>query len=51
METKVMDRIMKEYWKSNIDAAGSIFEMASTYQILNQDTDGDRDVEEKARFY
>ena len=31
METKVMDRIMKEYWKSNIDTGGSIFEMASSY--------------------
>jgi hypothetical protein len=25
MDTKVMDRIMKEYWKSNIDTSGSFF--------------------------
>ena len=31
METKVMDRIMKEYWKSNIDTGGSISEMATSY--------------------
>jgi hypothetical protein len=25
MDTKVMDRIMKEYWNSNIDKSGSVF--------------------------
>lgn len=25
MDTKVMDRIMKEYWSSNIDTSGSFF--------------------------
>ena len=25
MDTKVMDRIMKEYWNSNIDTSGSFF--------------------------
>lgn len=50
METKVMDRIMKEYWRSNIDTGGSIFEMSSTYRILTQQN-ADKEIEEKARFY
>ena len=31
METKVMDRIMKEYWNSDIDTSGSIFQASTSY--------------------
>lgn len=31
MDTKVMDRIMKEYWKSNIDTSGSFFQASTSY--------------------
>jgi len=31
METKVMDRIMKEYWKSNIDISGSVMSCSTAY--------------------
>lgn len=31
MDTKVMDRIMKEYWNSNIDANGSFFQASTSY--------------------
>jgi len=34
METKVMDRIMKEYWNSDIDTSGSIFQASTAYQLL-----------------
>ena len=31
MDTKVMDRIMKEYWNSNIDKSGSVLQMSTSY--------------------
>ena len=34
METKVMDRIMKEYWNSDIDTSGSFFQASTAYQLL-----------------
>ena len=39
LETKVMDRIMKEYWHSNLDVSGSIFETSTCWQILSQLSD------------
>ena len=34
MDTKVMDRIMKDYWNSNIDTSGSFFNNSTCFQIL-----------------
>ena len=34
MDTKVMDRIMKDYWNSNIDTSGSFFVNSTSHQIL-----------------
>ena len=34
METHIMDRVMQEYWQSNLDASGSFFGASSTYSIL-----------------
>ena len=31
MDTKVMDRIMKEYWNSDIDTSGSFFQASTSY--------------------
>jgi hypothetical protein len=51
MDTKVMDRIMKEYWKSNIDTSGSFFQTSTSYQLINADYSENEDVELKSRFY
>jgi hypothetical protein len=38
MGTKVMDRIMKEYWNSSIDTSGSFFQVSTAFQVYeNQD--------------
>lgn len=34
MGTKVMDRIMKEYWNSCIDTSGSFFQVSTAYQVF-----------------
>lgn len=34
MDTKVMDRIMKDFWNSNIDTSGSFFNNSTCHQIL-----------------
>ena len=33
MGTKVMDRIMKEYWNSSIDTSGSFFQVSTAYTV------------------
>jgi hypothetical protein len=50
MDTKVMDRIMKEYWKSNIDTSGSFFQASTSYQLLKADY-SQTDAELTNRFY
>jgi hypothetical protein len=49
MNTKVMDRIMKEYWNSNIDTSGDFFQCSTCYKLLTDDDDGD--IELESRFY
>jgi len=34
LATKVMDRIMKDYWRSSIDTGGSFFQVSTGYQLL-----------------
>ena len=34
MDTKVMDRIMKDYWNSNIDISGHFMNTSTAYKIL-----------------
>ena len=48
-----MDRVMQEYWVSNLDASGSMFEAATSYGILMLN-DGElyqQDYERRNRFY
>ena len=53
MDTKVMDRIMKEYWNSDIDTSGSIFQASTAYQLLfpNSSVSEYQDNELSHRFY
>ena len=51
MNTKVMDRIMKEYWNSNIDTSGSFFQASTCYQLLQDLKHEDQDPELATRFY
>ena len=53
METKIMDRVMQEYWQSNLDASGSLFGASTAYGILMHE-DGEfyhLDYERRNRFY
>ena len=34
METHIMDRVMQEYWMSDLDASGSIFSASTAYGII-----------------
>ena len=36
MDTKVMDRIMKDYWNSNIDTTGKVMGTSTCYNILTK---------------
>ena len=54
MQTHVMDRIMKEYWKGNLDANGSFMDSSTAYGILMKhggNTNDSRDFEKENRFY
>ena len=54
LNTKVMDRIMKEYWNSNIDTSGSFLATSTNYQLLRSNRIGkeeNEDIELKNRFY
>ena len=53
MDTKVMDRIMKEYWNSDIDTSGSFFQASTGYQLLYPCTtlNQNEDNELNLRFY
>ena len=52
LDTKVMDRIMKDYWNSNVDASGSFMGNSTCFNILtvNKLTHID-DYESSNRFY
>lgn len=41
METHIMDRVMQEYWQSNLDAGGSFFEASTAHGILFRADDSD----------
>ena len=53
MDTKVMDRIMKEYWNSDIDTSGSVFQASTAYQLLfpSCSVSNHQDNELSHRFY
>ena len=47
-----MDRIMQEYWQSNLDASGSFLANSTAYGILTHQEDRYKyDYESKNRFY
>lgn len=52
LDSKVMDRIMKDYWNSNVDASGSFFACSTCYNILTLGKlDHNEDYESTHRFY
>lgn len=52
MESHIMDRVMQEYWQSNLDASGSFLEASTAYGILTHtDFDCKQDFEAQSRFY
>jgi len=55
METHIMDRVMQEYWQSDLDAGGSFFDFSTASGILRADdnlqTETDSDYERANRFY
>ena len=52
METHIMDRIMQEYWQSNLDVSGSFLGNSTAYGILTHYEDRfNFDYESKHRFY
>lgn len=52
MDTKIMDRIMKEYWNSDIDVSGKFINNSTCYNILTQySLDFAEDYEKDHRFY
>ena len=56
METHIMDRVMQEYWQSNLDAGGSFLAASTSYGILTRSGDSfssnqDYDFELENRFY
>lgn len=52
LDTKVMDRIMKDYWSSNVDSSGSFFACSTAFNILTTfKLSNIQDYESKHRFY
>ena len=52
METHIMDRVMQEYWQSNLDASGSFFGASTLYSIIQHQNERYKfDYELKNRFY
>ena len=51
LDTKMMDRIMKDYWNSNTDTSGSFFEASTCYNILISDFGSKDDYEASHRFF
>ena len=52
METHIMDRIMQEYWQSNLDVSGSFLGSSTAYGILTHYEDRYKfDFESQNRFY
>lgn len=50
--TKVMDRIMQDYWRSNIDVTGTLLEASTAYRVLSKSSlKFTRDEEKENRFY
>ena len=55
METHIMDRVMHEYWRGNMDTNGHFFECSSAFLILSLSGGSERkldyDYEYHNRFY
>jgi hypothetical protein len=52
LDTKVMDRILQDFWNSNIDVTGNFFECSSSYQIIKKSSlTYHKDQEQRRRFY
>ena len=49
METHIIDRVMQEYWQSNLDASGGFMSSSTPYSILFNS--GKFDYERHSRFY
>ena len=52
METHIMDRVMQEYWQSNLDSSGDFMAASTCYSILSHQEDRyTYDFEHRHRFY
>lgn len=52
MQSHIMDRVMQEYWQSDLDASGSLMGASTAYSILTQnDSRNVIDYELQHRFY
>ena len=51
METHIMDRVMQEYWQSNLDASGHFLSASTTFTILTHISARLTDCELEHRFY
>ena len=55
METHIMDRVMQEYWQSNLDASGPFLGASTCYGILTKSGEANgfkkSDYELENRFY
>lgn len=50
--SRVMDRIMQDFWKSNMDVSGNIMEASTAYRIISRSSFAfTRDEEKEQRFY
>lgn len=46
-----MESIILRIWNSDYDTSGSLFQMSTFYQIIDQELNLDDDIEEQNRFY
>lgn len=52
LQTKVVDRVIRDYWNSKVDISGSLMDSSSAYAILRYgDLNYLDDFEKRNRFY
>jgi len=52
LDTTVMDRIIYDLWRSNIDVTGYFMEMSTNFKVVMQTEIGqNKDIERRERFY
>jgi hypothetical protein len=52
LDTRIIDRIISDYWKSDVDVTGTIMEASTSYRIIKlDDISYVKDYERGSRFY